>query len=286
MTVSWPVACYLGGILLDVDEPGTIHAVNEMTGWDDASDARSGLAPRMQQDGAWDAAGTGAERVVDISGRIEEATPAAAYAVQRQLAALRPQSIYEFVVDHVALGPLSAEVRVTSSVKVSWIDDRVFTYDLQVTAPDPVKYGPATYGHVSLASATPGIGLAYPLGYPLDYGVLPGVTPGAIALANAGTVPYWPRLRIDGPVLNPVVTLVESGAWVAFNAFLSSGQWLDFDLANRRVLLNGQVSVRALVSFYGDWLSVPPGGGSIAWTADSAYTSAKLSVWGFEGAYQ
>jgi len=45
------------------------------------------------------------------------------------------------------------------------------------------------------------------------------------------------------------------------------------------------VSVRQSVTFYGDWLSVQPGGGSITWTADSADPAAKLSVWGREGAW-
>jgi hypothetical protein len=101
-------------------------------------------------------------------------------------------------------------------------------------------------------------------------------------VANAGTAPYWPRLRVDGPVTNPVVTLVESGAWVRFTGSLLAGQWLDLDMVNRRVLLQGQVSVRQNVSSSGDWLSVPPGGGSVTWSADTADPAALLSVWGYE----
>ena len=164
------------------------------------------------------------------------------------------------------------------------LSGRHAAWSVTLAAPDPLLYGPPTYGSAGLASATPGAGLLYPLAYPLDYGLPPGVTPGAVSVPNAGTAAYWPRLRIDGPVLNPVVTLVESGAWVRYNGSLLAGQWLDWDMANRRVLLQGQVSVRQRVTSSGNWLAVPVGGGSVVWTADTADPAALLSVWGFERA--
>jgi hypothetical protein len=106
-----------------------------------------------------------------------------------------------------------------------------------------------------------------------------------VSLENAGTASYHPRLRIDGMVANPVVQMVETGAWVRFYGTVAAGQWLDFDLGRRRVLLNGQVSQRNRVTFGGDWLAVPVGGGTVSWTADSYDSSHELSVWGYEGAW-
>ena len=121
--------------------------------------------------------------------------------------------------------------------------------------------------------------------WPRDWGVPPGTTPGAITLPNAGKAAYWPRLRITGPVPNPVVSMVETGDWIRYNDTLEAGQWLDIDCGNRRVLLNGQVSVRQRVTSGGRWLAVPEGGGSITWTADAANPEASLSVWGYESAW-
>jgi len=279
-------AITIGGVTLTpVADAGYRSTVSTLVGWDDASAARTSLQPRMQQDGTWDAAGTSDERVIDISGRVFGGTPADAYVAQRQLAALRPQAIYELLVDNDAIGPLTVMARVTAAVKTVRLNDRSFTYTLQVTAPDPVKYGARSFATASLSSATPGAGLLYPLAFPVDYGIPPGVTPGAVRVANAGTTQYWPTLRIDGATTNPVATMVETGAWLRYGAVLASGQWLDIDLANRRVLLQGQVSVRHHVTFGGDWLSVQPGGGSITWTADVADSAAQLSVWGREGAW-
>jgi len=274
----------VGGILLDQETATSARAVEGVVGWLDGPPVRSGLQPKAQQDGAWDGSGSAAERPLEVLGFIQEATPAAADAALRELTALRPQSVYEVSVSDTEVGTLSCLSRLMSPARSEWFGDRAFTYALTLAAPDPLLYGPPTYGSSGLASATPGAGLLYPLAYPLDYGIAPGVTPGAVSVPNAGTAAYWPRLRIDGPVLNPVISLVESGAWVRYNGSLLAGQWLDWDMANRRVLLQGQVSVRQRVTSSGNWLAIPVDGGSVVWTADTADPAALLSVWGFERA--
>jgi hypothetical protein len=280
-----PNVVSVGGILLDVDNGSSFRVTEDLPGWDDAPAVRSGLITKAQQDGDWDATGFSDGRVVTITGTVAEATPQAAYAVLQQLAALRPQQVVEFIVANSSIGTLSAMTRVTVGVKPVWIGDTAFEYTMTVTAPDPLKYGPPTYGYATLSTSTPGAGRIWPRAWPTDWGIPAGVTPGAVAVANAGTAPYWPRLRIDGPSPNPTVSMVETGAWVRYGGTLLAGQYLDFDMANRRVLLQGQVSVRQLVSSSGDWLAVPVGGGSVAWTDDGGDPAAKLSVWGYEGSY-
>jgi len=277
--------CTLGGLLLDIEDGISHRAVTDMTGWDNAAGIRPGSIPKSQQDGSWDGTGLNAERVIDLAGFVEEATPAVAHQTRQQLAALRPNQLQELVVDSTSIGTLSAWTRVTIGAKVTWFGETAFEWTLQVVAPDPLKYGAPTFGTATLSTATPGAGRVYPLAYPLSYGIAPGTTPGAVSVANTGTASYWPRLRIDGPVLNPVVTVVETGAWVRYNGSLVAGQWLDLDMAARSVLLQGQVSVRNAVSWGGDWLSVPPGGGSVVWTADTSDPAALLSVWGYSGAW-
>jgi len=277
-----PNVVSVGGILLDVDSGESFRSVTDLAGWDDTPGVRSAILVKAQQDGGWDAAGFTDARVVTITGAVAEASAQAAYTIAHQLAALRPQQVVEVVVVNAAIGTLSALARITVGVKPSWIGTTAFEYTLTVTAPDPLKYGPPTFATATLSTATPGAGKVYPLAYPVDYGIAPGVTPGAVSVANDGTAPYWPRLRILGPVTNPVVTLVESGAWVRYNGALLAGQWLDLDMVNRRVLLQGQVSVRQSVSSAGDWLCVPPGGGSVTWGADGSGPAALLSVWAYE----
>jgi hypothetical protein len=106
-----------------------------------------------------------------------------------------------------------------------------------------------------------------------------------VSLRNDGTATYWPALRIDGPVTNPVVTVNETGDWVRIGRDITSGQWLDIDCAERSVLLNGQLSLAADVTFSGHWLGIPKGGASMTFNADSADSSALLGIYGTEGAY-
>ena len=283
---AWPRTVTVGSFLADVDSGTDFRATTSMTGWDDAAPIEVEIEPQAQQDGGWDATGYHRPRVVGIEGEVLQSSHTAAHAVRDELVALTPRSMHQLVVASTGLtGERSAMVRVSRGAAVQWLGPCRFRYSLELTAPDPLKYGPAVFDQSGLSSASGGTGLVYPLAYPLDYGVAPGATPGAIALANAGTASYLPRLRIDGPVTNPVVTLAETGDRVAYAGVVAAGQWLDIDCARRRVLLNGQVSMRHRVSFVGAWLAVPVGGATVTWTADDADPAALLSVWSFESAW-
>jgi len=275
----------IGSFVADNDSASDFRVTANVKGWADAPEVRSGIASKAQQDGGWDASGYFDSRSVTVEGAVVQPTAADAADVADSLTALSLRSLHELVVDSDAVGPRSALVRVTQGAALEWVGDRAFTYAITVTAPDPLKYGPPTFTSTTLAGSAGGTGLTYPLTYPLSYGLAPGVTPGAATVPNAGTAAYWPRLRIDGPVPNPRVTLVETGDSIRYAGTLAAGQWLDIDCANRRVLLNGQVSVRHLVSSSGSWLAIPVGGGSVSWTADAADPNAELSVWGYEGAW-
>lgn len=274
-----------GFALTGVDSFGVLWTVESMDGWHSAPPMRTAHQPKAQQAGSWPATGFTGERVVTLQGKTTASdTPNLEGAASRLCAVLASGGMGDLV-GVSAFGALSMTVALEDAPKFNPVSDRIALWQVTVTAPDPLKYGAPTYGTAGLSTATPGAGLVYPLVYPLSYGVAPGVTPGAVSVPNTGTAPYWPRLRIDGPVTNPVVTMVESGAWVRFNGTLLAGQWLDLDMGARRVLIQGQVSVRHKVSSSGDWLSVPPGGGTIAWSADTADPASLLSVWGYEGSW-
>ena len=272
-----------GGFPLTGTSPGGgALTVQSLDGWLSRA-LRRERQDRAQQSGAWPSTGQDSALPITVRGQAVYSTDVAAAAERRTILALGGQGVSDFTVtDPAGIGTRQVEL---DALIVSPVRDAMFTYSLVVTACDPVMYGPLTFASTSLSGTAGGTGLVYPLAYPLNYGVAPGVTPGALTLLNGGTTSYWPRLRIDGPVPNPRVTLVETGDTIRYGATLAAGQWLDIDCANRRVLLNGQVSVRHLVSSSGSWLAIPTGGGSITWTADAADPNAELSVWGYEGAW-
>lgn len=274
-----------GWQLIGATPAGGESWVLEMTGWIGRTLRRARLS-RAQQSGDWATSGSVAGRSITITGKAKYDTPGPAAVERRLMSALGGNGAARVVVTD-AMGTLNAKVETDSVIITPTPDDELtFDWSFVLYATDPLVYGAETFGATTLAGIGAGTGLVYPLAYPLDYGVPPGVTPGAITLPNDGTGTYWPRLRIDGPVPNPAVTLVETGDTIRYAGTLTAGQWLDIDCGNRRVLLNGSVSVRHLVLSTGRWLAIPPGGGSVTWTADAADPAAALSAWGYQSAWE
>lgn len=283
---TWRRAVSIGNFVADLDG-ADFRATQSLAGWEDSAPVRLDAQDRAGQDGAWDSAGLYGARVISHEGIVEQASRTAALAVLDSLMSLSPKALHEFVVDDPFIGVRSALVRVTGRT-VQWSAPNRFRYTIQLVAADPVKYGPAAFAQVGLAGSTGGAGLPDPLTYPLDYGLAPGVTPGAVSLANAGTTSYHPRLRIDGPVVAPVLTLVETGDVVSYSGSIAAGQHLDINWGEpRRVTIgDNPVSMRHKVSYTGNWLAVPVGGGSLTFSAFDADPAASLSVWSYEGAWE
>ena len=280
---TWPNKVTIGGFVAD-NNTSDFRVTARVGGWGTAP-IRLDMQERSQQSGAWDSSPVYGSRVITVEGTVVQPSHAAAQSVADALCALDLRRLHDLVVTNEAVGPRTVTARLEVGAEPEWFGEDRFRYTIQLRAADPLKYGPRTFAQTGLSSATPGAGLVYPLAYPINYGIAPGSTPGSLPVANNGTASYLPNLRIDGPVLNPVVSMAGTGDLVRFNGTVATGQWLDIDCARRRVLLSGQVSQRHRVSFVGAWLAVPVGGGTVTWTADNADPAATLSVWGYEGAW-
>lgn len=274
---------YAGHSLTGVDEFGSEWVVEAVSGWGDGVGIRATRESRAGQDGEWDTTPLRQAREITWTGKVLSPDHAALELSGRLFTSLPLRG--EAFGESEGL-TLSARAYISDAPKFAHLSDGASgAWQLTVVSPDPLLYGPATVSSTNLSDVA-GTGLVYPLAYPLDYGVPAGTTPGSIAVNNAGTASYWPVLRVDGPVPNPVITLNETGDWIRYNGTLAAGQWLDIDCGARRVLLNGQVSQSARMTFSGRWLTVPVGGGSISWNADSADPAASLTVIAREGAWQ
>jgi hypothetical protein len=104
------------------------------------------------------------------------------------------------------------------------------------------------------------------------------VTAGRTVLVNAGTAEVGLRLRIDGPVDQPRVSLLTGDGVTTLRLGLTvtTGQWVDVDTAARTVYLNGTASRRGQAS--GGWPVLPRGGGEIAFDAVTYNPAAMLAV--------
>jgi hypothetical protein len=267
------------------DRGGRIRVTSDMSWY--AKSLNRNRQPKAQQDGSWPSMGSSNSPVHTIAGIAVYTNAASAKADARQMLTLcgRGSTAELTVTDDLLIGTRFVEL---DDVAVVPVRDTMLSFTFVVTAPDPLLYGPAVFGSTTLASSAGGTGRVWPRVWPTDWGVPPGVTPGAIVVANGGTASYFPRLRVNGPVTNPVITLVETGDVVRFNGFVAAGQHLDINWGvPRRVTIgDNPVSVRQKVTSIGNFLAVPVGGGNLSYSADDANPAATLDVWSYEGAWE
>lgn len=282
---AWPNTVTVGSFVGDYDVSGDSRVTVNLTGWDDGPAIRSGITERAGQNGGWDAPGVYGVRVIGMDGLVDQPDEASAQAIADELSALSPRDLHLFTVTKASAGTRTAMVRVTQRAVLEWLTSECFTYSMQFTAADPLRYGLPWYsGDVSLASAVPGTGRVWPRVWPRDWGVAPGVIPGAVTVPNAGLATYWPTVRINGPVTNPVVGIAETGDVIAFNQTIPAGQWIDIDCGARHVTFGANADdVYYLTDVQGRWLGIPPGGASFTYGADSGTGTAQVT--GYEGAW-
>lgn len=264
---------------------GCLWTVEAVNGWFDGAEVRTDSTARMGQDGSWVGRPFRNGRQFTLRGKVYAPTTTALEQAARRLSGVMPGGATATLSGASAAGQFTSTVTVADRPLFQPVSDLAAAWQVGLESEDPLLYGPSVFASTALAATGGGAGLVYPLTYPLTYGAPAGVIPGALTIPNNGTTSYLPRLRVDGPVPNPVVTLADTGDWIRYGGTVPAGSWLDIDCATRKVLLNGQVSVRHLITWQGMWLAIPVGGGSITWTADAADPAAALSVWGYEGAW-
>lgn len=284
-----PAAITLSGVDMSYRDTATNAGidVSEIAGWLDLPEVRSAMADRPGVNGSFDGKPLFSSRVITLTGAITGATQGDAIATRNLLAGiLYAGDLLTMTVAHDEVGELSALVRPSGGINFALAGGSTsIDFSITVTAPDPTLYGRDSFTSLTLPQFTAGGGWQWPMSWPVDWGT-PDVGSASVFLPNDGTATYWPRLRLSGELVNPTLTL-DTGEWLRFNGSLTADQWLDIDLPNRRVLLNGQASRRQFVttSYGSSWLGVPPGGARMSWAADNTNSTARLSVWAYQGVW-
>lgn len=143
---------------------------------------------------------------------------------------------------------------------------------------DPTIYSGAEHSVILGLPATTG-GLTVPVTVPLTVDAT--VANGRRSVTNAGTKTTGLQLRIDGPVVDPRISLITTSgnALLRFWLELGTGQWLDIDTAARTVMINGTASRRGRVTAEGTgWPVLPPGIHEIAFDAGVYNPTAQLTA--------
>lgn len=257
-----------------VDDDGVEWWVTKEEGWSGGPDVRLSLPARPQRDGGFDAPSFRAVRVITLEGTAVAPDPDAMRRAKDRLAAVLVdgRSLAELVVREPtatrrALVRLSAGTRIAERSPVS------FEWSLQVTAPDPLRYG-ADEHSASCGLPRRGEGVRFPLDFPLEFGEPAG---GSLVVTNRGTALTSPVWTITGPCEQPVIRNDSTGEWLAFGLTLLAGDNLVVDVAARTVRLGG-ASRRSTLLPQSTWFGLPPGETTIGFDAFNREQPAVLTV--------
>ncbi|MFD3456832.1 hypothetical protein ACFWVC_32235 [Streptomyces sp. NPDC058691] len=124
-------------------------------------------------------------------------------------------------------------------------------------------------------------GFTAPVTAPITTGVSnPDERPGWVV--NNGDKAGWPSVRIDGPVTNPKVWVVETGRYLQLQITLGAGEWIDIDTrpGTRWVLRNGSGNAATALTSGSrmDLFQIPPKRSEIRWTATDYTNTCRLTL--------
>lgn len=256
-----------------VDEAGVHWHCATLDGWD-SPDVRTTITQREADHGAWQGPVYLNERVVTLAGKLIAPDRAALDTSVDQL--LVAAGLTDTVLTVYETVPKQAVVRRSGKVLAQRLTGTVLDYSVQVTAGDPRRYATTDTTIVLRLPSVSG-GLTFPVTFPMT---LPAaVIAGDTAVANVGTLDARPRMVINGPVSQPLITVTgPDGTAVSllYAGDIAAGDWLDLDCDSHTAYYNSVASRRALIS--GDWPVLQPGQSQISFRAGAYSATATLTV--------
>lgn len=167
--------------------------------------------------------------------------------------------------------------RLSGALLKKSISEQQAQFSIPLLCADPFKYGAGHSNTLALPVASDGA--FFPLYFPL---ALSGDNT-TVTVANNGTRAAAPLVTFIGPVVNPSITLVNTGQWWGFDITLAATDRLVADASDGSVLMNGTparwVQDPASQPF---WL--PSGTCTLAFNA-GAYSSAAVCTVAFSDTY-
>ncbi|MFE5514452.1 hypothetical protein ACFQ9J_28355 [Streptomyces sp. NPDC056529] len=274
----------LGGLRADlgpvplgsVDSAGVAWRLQELQGWD-SPEVRTEMQQREADHGAWPSPVYLGARPITAAGVIEAADRASLDGAMDRLRSAVALTDTLLVVYEST--PKQALVRRSGKLIMQYLTDRLASYSLMVTAPDPRRYATVLQSGEALLPIVTG-GLAPPVTPPIT--IVSTSVSGVISASNIGTFETRPVVIIDGPVNLPRVLVQMPDGTVrslVYSQALGEGEQLVIDTDARSVILNGSASRRRFLSTPTGWPVIPAESMTLIQFAAAAYVStARLTV--------
>lgn len=147
--------------------------------------------------------------------------------------------------------------------------------------PDPAYYNDDL--QTAYLAYTPPTGRVYNRTYNLTYGGGSSVI--TTTITNNGWATTYPTITINGPITNPEVGNTTSGGSLLFQGSYADTDFIEIDLYNKLITLNGDPARNLLTS--GTWFAAPPGNSNFYLTglAGSTLVNVTQAVVEWRSAY-
>lgn len=183
------------------------------------------------------------------------------------------------------LGDVSFQMQVWQSASaplVKWAGVNMLRFSIGLTSLDPCVYGLELVSGFSGLPTTSG-GMTFPYCFGSCSGSVSSwmwsedIISGRVILSNVGNAPSPVFIRIDGPVVNPQVSHVESGHVMAFDMTLGIGHYVTMNGMNHEILVDGFDPARGHV-VRREWSQAVAGSNEWAFGASKYSSDARMTV--------
>ncbi|MGW5074076.1 phage distal tail protein [Rhodococcus sp. NPDC004095] len=151
-----------------------------------------------------------------------------------------------------------------------------------VTAIGNLIYGDdtVTSGNISRPS---GGGFLIPFNIPFTVDASTG---GTMILSNVGTATSYPTIDeagnggiiLTGELHNPIISNLTTGQYIELNYTIGAGDYVQIDMMNQLILLNGSSSLIHAKTITSDWWGLVPGPNSVSISTSSASDGGYATV--------
>lgn len=243
--------------------PGSPYMVTALEGLDDLPDIRAEDVERPGQHGDFTGPDFTGPRIIQLKLGLRGETPDDLRAISLALRnATQPQAQpmpLQFLDQDILVWAKVRKRSIPYDAEYLW---RLGDAALELYCADPYLYG-LTEKSTSTTAYSPAAGRTYNLTFPRAYGA--AGTSGRVTAVNDGASPAYPVLRLDGPVANPTIEQVTTGALLVLDATIQAGEYLLIDTRSRAVLLMGSAPRRSWVRAGSTWPLLQPGSNEIAY---------------------
>lgn len=252
----------------DVD--GVTVTCAKITGWGVPAPT-GGVVQRSGTHGGTNPTQWTGPRLVTLTGMVQAPTRALREAAVTDFNSRIDLDLFPLrITENIALQALARQ-----NGPVEWNDDTevVWSYNVELICPDPIRYG-VVPRHLELQLPASVGGLRVPIRTPIR--VTGASATGDGTGENAGNRAVFPTIRFDGPCSRPSLRNVNTGQLLTYRGDLAVGEFVVINTAYQSALLMGTASRGGLVS--GDLWAIPPGINTIAFRAASGTTAALATV--------